>query len=159
MYVINKKWTHLLIWIVSFELIGYYMGYLTRNNIIVWYATLNKSSLTPPGYVFSIVWSSLYCLLAVIGWMLSHRLRQPTGMTAFILFAVQTLMNWAWTPLFFQLHWIGVSFIWLVMLCFVNIALIMSCYQRARIISLMLMPYLCWLMFASYLNGMIWLLN
>ncbi len=58
----------LVFWIVLFESIGFFFGLLTQANITPWYAYLNKSLLTPPGFVFSIVWSLLYALLAVIAW-------------------------------------------------------------------------------------------
>ncbi|WP_371923170.1 TspO/MBR family protein [Legionella sp. 27cVA30] len=56
-----------------FQSIGFLMGMLTQANIYPWYEQLNKSALTPPGFVFSIVWTFLYALLALIAWTLSDK--------------------------------------------------------------------------------------
>lgn len=155
----DRKWIALIAWLVVFQLIGSLMGYLTETNIATWYQELNKSTLTPPGYVFGIVWTALYALLAVIGWHLFANRHLPFYKRAFNIFAIQMLMNWAWTPLFFQFHWIGFSVIWLATMTVVTAALIFYCRQQARYTALLLLPYLLWLTFATYLNGMIWLLN
>lgn len=73
---------------------------LTQANIPSWYEGLNKSGLTPPGPVFSIVWSILYALLAIVGWVLWCSRNESEMRSVFYLYSVQMLMNWAWTPLF-----------------------------------------------------------
>lgn len=70
------------------------MGLLTQANIYPWYEHLNKSSLTPPGFVFSVVWTLLYAILAVIAWTLSNENKAYSKQVK-VLFALQTLMNWA----------------------------------------------------------------
>ncbi len=154
----RNKLIHLIFWIVLFESIGFLLGLLTQANIYPWYAHLKKSSLTPPGVVFSVVWSLLYALLAIIAWMLS------SNKTAFskkirVLFALQMLINWAWTPLFFGLHWLLPSALWLVGLTCLNVFLIIEVKKTHKSIALLLSPYLLWLMFASYLNVIIALMN
>lgn len=148
----------LFFWIVLFESIGFLLGLLTQANLYPWYAHLNKSVLTPPGYVFSIVWSLLYLLLAVVGWLLFNRL-QPSIKKIKLLFSLQMLMNWLWTPLFFGLHLLTVSMVWLVFLTFLNMLLIIKACKEHKIIAWLLTPYALWLMYASYLNGVIALTN
>lgn len=144
--------------IVLFESIGFYLGLLTQANIYPWYQSLQKSSLTPPGFVFSIVWSSLYALLAVIAWMLlNHNKHDSRKIT--ILFAIQMLMNWAWTPLFFEYHWLTLSAVWLIGLTALNLILIIVTRTSNKTIAWLLSPYLLWLMFASYLNVVIACMN
>ncbi|MFO8677336.1 TspO/MBR family protein [Legionella pneumophila serogroup 1] len=96
----KKSWTELIAWIITFEAIGFFLGMLTQANIPSWYEELNKSGLTPPGPVFSIVWSILYALLAIVGWVLWCSRNESEMRSVFYLYSVQMLMNWAWTPLF-----------------------------------------------------------
>ncbi|KTD35443.1 tryptophan-rich sensory protein [Legionella moravica] len=145
----------LMFWFLLFESIGFLLGMLTQANIYPWYESLNKSSLTPPGFVFSVVWSLLYALLALVAVMLFHRDKESSNNKLMMLFVLQMLMNWAWTPLFFGLHWIMLSAIWLVGLTALNGILIIQARNEAPMVAWLLIPYLIWLMFACYLNGVI----
>lgn len=132
---------------------------LTQANIPSWYEELNKSGLTPPGPVFSIVWSILYALLAIVAWVLWCSRNESEMRFVFYLYSVQMLMNWAWTPLFFVLHWTGLGFLWILVMAGLTGLLILSLKNKKESIAILLLPYLVWLLFAAYLNGMIWLLN
>lgn len=136
-----------------------FLGMLTQANIPSWYEELNKSGLTPPGPVFSIVWSILYALLAIVGWVLWCSRNESEMRSVFYLYSVQMLMNWAWTPLFFVLHWTGLGFLWILVMAGLTGLLILSLKNKKESIAILLLPYLVWLLFAAYLNGMIWLLN
>ncbi len=154
-----NKSIKLICWIVLFQAIGFLLGWLTQSNIPFWYNHLNRSSLTPPGFVFSIVWTLLYIVLAIVAWILSNQNPQDSCKKINTLFALQMLMNWAWTPLFFTLHWLIASAIWLVTLSCLNLYLIKASRHSHPIIARLLIPYVIWLMFASYLNVMIALMN
>ncbi|HHS3031515.1 TPA: TspO/MBR family protein [Legionella pneumophila] len=132
---------------------------LTQANIPSWYEGLNKSGLTPPGPVFSIVWSILYALLAIVGWVLWCSRNESEMRSVFYLYSVQMLMNWAWTPLFFVLHWTGLGLLWILVMAGLTGLLILSLKNKKKSIAILLLPYLVWLLFAAYLNGVIWLLN
>lgn len=148
----------LTIWIVLFESIGFLLGLLTQANLYPWYEQLNKSALTPPGFVFSIVWTLIYGVLASIAWIISNSSQAfPKKITVF--FGIQMLMNWLWTPLFFGLHWLIVSSLWLIGLTTLNGVLILEAKKRHKIIAWLLTPYILWLLFASYLNIVIALMN
>lgn len=142
-----------------FESIGFLLGLLTQANIYPWYEQLNKSSLTPPGFIFSIVWSLLYALLAVIASRLSSYNNKTSSRKVVRLFALQMLMNWTWTPLFFQLHWLRVSALWLIVLTCLNGALFLMAPKIDKTSAWLLSPYVIWLVFASYLNIVIALMN
>ncbi|HAT8125307.1 TPA: tryptophan-rich sensory protein [Legionella pneumophila] len=137
----------------------FFLGMLTQANIPSWYEELNKSGLTPPGPVFSIVWSILYALLAIVAWVLWCSRNESEMRSVFYLYSVQMLMNWAWTPLFFMLHWTGLGFLWILVMAGLTGLLILSLKNKKESIAILLLPYLVWLLFAAYLNGMIWLLN
>lgn len=153
-----KSSIKLIFLIVIFEIIGFLLGLLTQANIPSWYSGLNKSSFTPPGVVFSIVWTLLYALLASIAWILATQ-EQKTPQLIKYLYALQMLMNWAWTPLFFHFHWLTFSAIWLIVLTCLNFILIRQAYKTHKIVAVLLSPYCLWLIFASYLNVVIALMN
>ena len=72
LYKISKYLNYKLIaWVVSFQLIGIYIGLSSKSVMNPWYIELNKSSFTPPGYIFSIVWPLVYISLAIFGYNLS----------------------------------------------------------------------------------------
>lgn len=75
------------------------------------------------------------------------------------LYLVQLIMNWVWPPLFFQLHWIDFSFLWIVVMISLNVLIILKIKNMEKGIAFLLTPYFLWLIFADYLNGMIWILN
>ncbi len=155
---LNKP-VKLVLWIALFESIGFLMGLVTQANIYPWYEQLNKSVLTPPGFVFSIVWTFLYVILAVIAWNLSTE-SQAYSKQIKLLFALQTLMNWVWTPLFFGLHCLIFSAVWLISLTCLNALLIIKLKKsQHHSIAWLLSPYLLWLIFASYLNVLTALMN
>lgn len=159
--MLNQKNSMKLIgWIISFEIVGFLLGLVTQANIYSWYEGLDKSILTPPGWVFSVVWSILYACLAIVGFILWQKRDSRPHKTIFHLYLVQMLMNWIWTPLFFQWHWLALSFLWIVVMVGLNAAIIiLAIKNKEKVITFLMLPYLLWLMFAGYLNGVIWILN
>ena len=155
----RNHWMNRLMWIISFEIIGGFLGYLTQSNIHSWYEGLHKSTLTPPPIVFSIVWPILYALLAIVGARLWQERKNPALRPAIYCYTLQLFMNWTWTTIFFQLHWIGIGFVWIVLLAYVTLATIYLIKDNMQRTWMLLVPYVLWLMFASYLNGVIWLGN
>lgn len=117
-----------------------------------WYQALEKSPLNPPGWVFGLVWPILYVLLGLSLAMVLHARGAGNRTRALVLFGVQLLLNFAWSPVFFAWHQPGTALsIIAAMLvsCFVLIILV----WRIRLVAgLLLYPYLAWLMFAGLLN-------
>lgn len=155
----KKNWAQAIIWIVAFQIIGLVLGLLTKDNIMSWYQYLNKSNVTPPSIAFSIVWPILYVMIALAGYSLWRQRKDPDAKIAFYFYSAQLIMNWLWTPLFFQLHYIGLSFVWILILTLLTLITIYLTRKKFKFACLMLVPYFLWLLFASYLNGTIWMLN
>jgi translocator protein len=154
-----RKLPSALLWILVFQFVGYLLGRMTRFNIETWYQTLHKSSLNPPEIVFPIVWGVLYVMIALAGWWLWQHRDQTRAKVALVFYGIQVLMNWAWTPIFFQFHQIQLSFYWIVGLLLVTLATIIITWNKFKFATIMLIPYWLWLVFACYLNGVIWLRN
>ena len=147
-----------LLWIVAFQLIGGAIGFYTNSNM-EWYDGLEKSALTPPGYVFGIVWPILYVMLALAGWRMWTQCKDPSAYTPFRLFWVQMLLNWGWSFVFFKFHQIELGFAWIIALLIAMLAFVISAWKNFRLAALLVVPTILWGCFASYLNLMIWILN
>lgn len=148
-----------LLWVVVFQVIGYCLGRMTQHDMVSWYPSLHKSIFTPADIVFPIVWSVLYCMLAVSGYALWLNRHQPKAKLALGFYAIQVLLNWAWTPLFFYFHLIAVSFLCITAMIILTALTIIITRNSYKLSCLMLIPYFIWLIFAGYLNAVIWLLN
>ena len=148
-----------LLWIVVFQLIGYGLGMITQHDIVSWYPTLHQSTLTPPDIMFPIVWFILYCMLAVSGYALWQHRHQPQATLALVFYGLQMLLNWSWTPLFFYFHWIGLSLFCITAMVILTLITIVITRKAYKLSCALLIPYFIWLLFAGYLNAVIWILN
>jgi benzodiazapine receptor len=155
----KSNWISLLIWIITIIAIGGVIGSLTKPEISTWYSTLTRSSLTPPNYVFPIAWTILYGIIGACGWLIWREPLFPKLSVIKTLYVTQLILNWSWTPLFFGFHLTGLSLIVLVAMDILVFALICLAYRKMKAVSLLMIPYLSWILFASYLNFYIWQYN
>ena len=155
----NKNHLSLIIWILALIAIGGAIGSLTKPEISTWYSRLNRSTLTPPNYVFPVAWTILYSIIAACGWLIRHSQAFPKLSIIKILYVAQLILNWSWTPLFFHYHLTGLSLVVLVAMDILVCALICIAYRKMKAVSLLMIPYLSWILFASYLNFYLWQYN
>ena len=155
----TKTYLFLPIWIVALIAIGGFIGSLTKPEISTWYSTLHRSTLTPPNYVFPIAWTILYGIIGACGWLIWRKSSFPRLSIIKTLYVIQLILNWSWTPLFFHYHLTGLSLIVLVAMDILVTMIIWLSYQKMKVISLLMIPYLSWILFASYLNFYIWQYN
>ena len=116
--------------------------------------TVNQPSFAPPKILFPIVWTILYLLMGVSLYRMYKINKKKT-----LIFGIQLALNMLWVILFFGFNLFLVSFIELIILNIVIIYIILDYYSYDKISSLVLVPYLLWSCFASYLNWAIFLLN
>jgi tryptophan-rich sensory protein len=124
-----------------------------------WYSSLNKPPLHPPGWVFGPVWTVLYCLMAVAAGLVWSQAGWKRASGAMILFFSQLILNAAWSPLFFGLKSPGLALVDIVLLECAILATMISFFRLRPLSGWLLVPYLAWVTFATYLNFMIWRLN
>ena len=155
----NKNYLSLIIWTLGLIAIGGVIGSLTKPEISTWYSTLNRSALTPPNYVFPIAWTILYGIIGICGWLMWRAQAFPNLSIIKTLYLAQLILNWSWTPLFFHYHLTGFSLVVLGLMDILVVTLIWLAYQKMRAVSLLMIPYLSWILFASYLNFYIWQYN
>ena len=159
MKIQNKNHLSLLIWIVLLITIGAVIGSLTKPEIGSWYSALNRSTLTPPNYVFPVAWTILYGIIGACGWLIWRKSQFPRLSVIKTLYVTQLILNWSWTLLFFHYHLTGLSLVVLVAMDILVVTLIWLTYRKMRAVSLLMIPYLSWILFASYLNFYIWQYN
>ena len=144
--------------IVLSLLVGYVSMLLQRNSIATWYPLLEKSSLTPPGYVFALVWGVLYILMGLSAGLVWGR-RAINAWVLIMLFFVQLFLNLLWSFAFFYLRQPLVAFVVLIALFLTVAAYTVGCYGQRRLAAFINVPYLLWLLFAAYLNGYVVVFN
>ena len=123
------------------------------------FSALNQPPLSPPGWIFPVVWTLLYVLMGVgmaIVWRETSGRERKRAVEAW---ALQLAANFFWTILFFRLEARLLAFFWLVVL--LVLAARMACIfdRRSALAGRLQLPYLAWLTFAGYLNFAVWLLN
>ena len=124
-----------------------------------WYAGLVKPVLTPPPWVFGPVWTLLYVMMGTAAWLVwrTHGLAKaiwPLG-----LFLGQLALNALWSYLFFGLQRPGLAFLDIVALWLGILATLLAFWRAYPPAGLLLVPYLLWVSFATYLNFQFWRLN
>ena len=125
----------------------------------VWFNALNKSVLTPDGWVFSVVWSILYLLLGIALFLIIKNKTRKSKAIAYWAFVVQMALNALWSYLFFGLHFVGAALLCLIALIAVTIWMMAVFKPISKGAYYLSWPYLVWLCFALYLNGTVLFLN
>lgn len=137
----------------------------TVDAVATWYPTLVKPALNPPAWVFGPVWTTLYVLMGVSAYMIWRVYEKSSGAKkrfariALVLFALQLALNAWWSIIFFGQQQLGFAFLEVVYLWLAIAATIYYFAKLSRTAAWLLVPYLMWVSFASYLNYSLWMLN
>lgn len=124
-----------------------------------WYAQLARSSLTPPGWVFPIAWTALYITIGVALYILLLHTSGRERRIPVAVFVMQLALNGAWSWLFFGCHAVAAALLDIVALWIAIVALMFAFARRVPFAGKLLLPYLVWVSFATYLNFAIWRAN
>lgn len=142
------------------EGVGILGSIFTIPAITTWYQTLNKPLFSPPNFVFGPVWTILYALMGVsIFLILEKKIKVKERNNLIYLFTLQLLLNFLWSVIFFYFHLPFLAFLEILMLWGSILLLIVRFYKFLKPASILLIPYLLWVSFASLLNASIVLLN
>jgi len=142
------------------ELLGGLGAAVTGSQIAGWYAGLNKPPGTPPNWLFGPVWISLYAMVGVAFAIIWHRAEAgPAKRAVMLWFAVQLVLNLAWTPMFFGWHKLLLALVVIVALWVAIVVTIARFRKLQPVAGLLLIPYLLWVSYATYLNAGYWWLN
>lgn len=121
-----------------------------------WYRSLKKPGFTPPDWVFPVVWTTLYVLIAIAGARVAN---MPQAGLALALWALQVALNAIWTPIFFGLKKVRLALV-VVSLLWLSVAFgMLALFQIDTLAGLMFVPYLIWVSIATALNLRVMQLN
>jgi translocator protein len=123
-----------------------------------WYAGLRKPGWTPPNWVFPVVWSVLYVLIAAAGWRVWEA-RGPAAWPELTLWAVSLCLNAGWSWVFFGLRRIGWALVEVGLLWASIVAMLVALPRVDPETAWMLAPYVVWVSIAAALNAAVWRLN
>lgn len=151
------SWKRLLISIGISLLTGGLAAFLTQNSMEV-YNQLNQPALSPPGWIFPIVWTILYILMGISAYIIYHS-NSPDKEKALTIYGWQLFFNFLWSIIFFNLQNILLAFLVLIILWLLIIAMIKSFKDISPLAACLQVPYLLWVTFAGYLNFMLFILN
>ena len=124
-----------------------------------WYKNLNKSSITPPDYVFGPVWTFLYTLMFISLILIWRNTKCFPWCFALTIFSIQLFFNLIWTSLFFNYRKIRLALFDLFLIIIFAIATFYLFFNINKLASYLLIPYILWLCLAFYLNTFIYLNN
>lgn len=138
--------------------VGGLSALLTSGNMQM-FEEINKPPLSPPGWLFPVVWTILYILMGIALYLVVVAKENKGKLAAYISFGVQLFFNFFWSIIFFNARAYLFAFVWLVLLW---VAIIVNIYFFNKVnktSAKLLVPYLIWVTFAGYLNFGIYLLN
>jgi translocator protein len=137
-------------------LVGAAGGTLTADAVRHWYPSLIAPPMTPPSWVFAPVWSGLYILIGVAAWLVWLRPGHPPALR---LWGWQLAANAAWPAVFFGLRCPVAGLPVILTMVVLTVLTIRAFERRSGPAALLMLPYLAWILFATYLNTGFWWLN
>lgn len=149
----------ILLCIIVMQVLGGLVAFITAGSIDSWFASLNRPPGTPPNWIFGPVWGTLYTMIGVSFALVWQKLGRGFWKScAFRIFIVQLILNLAWTPVYFGAHQITAALV-IILAMWIAIAYTIKAFkQHSRPAAYLLIPYLIWVSYATYLNaGYAWL--
>jgi tryptophan-rich sensory protein len=132
------------------------LGGLAAGNASRTYQALELPDFAPPSWLFGPVWTVLYVMIGLAGWLVW---RNRGWCAALVAWVVQLLLNLAWTPLFFGLGEVGLALLDISLLLGATVATIGLSWRISQPAAWLLVPYLLWVGYATALTAGIWALN
>lgn len=140
-------------------LVGGASALLTQNSMKT-FESVAKPPLSPPGWIFPVVWTILYVLMGIASYLVKIDKGSKTASdSALAIYAVQLFFNFFWSIIFFNLEAYLFAFIWLMVLWVLIIWTTVAFYKINKTAGFLMIPYLLWVTFAAYLNLGIYILN
>jgi translocator protein len=150
----------LLIAVVVCLLVGFIGSVVTTPAIPEWYQTINKPSFNPPNWIFAPVWTTLYILMGIaFSLVWGKGFKSKKNKSALYFFLAQLVLNFIWSFLFFGLHNPLLAFIEIILLWISILYTIIRFWKISKPAGYLLIPYILWVSFASFLNLFIVILN
>ena len=154
----KNRWRSLAVCLLIPLLTGALSALLTAKGMRG-FGALAQPPLSPPAWLFPVVWTFLYVLMGLASWMVFLRREMPGAKGALVWYAAQLAFNFLWTIFFFGAYLFLLAFFWLLALLLLIAVTAVRFGTVRRAAGLLLVPYLLWVCFAGYLNLGVFLLN
>lgn len=154
-----KNWKIYALWIAATEAVGALSGWLTREGVKVYEQTVTKPPLSPPSWVFPVVWGILFALMAIGAARVYLSPAGPERTRSLRLYGLQLAVNFVWSIIFFNLQAFGLALVWLVLLWILVLRMLLAFRRVDPVAGWLQLPYLLWVSFAAYLTAGVLLLN
>jgi len=154
-----NKLPKLFLAVIICEGVGILGSIFTIPAITTWYQTLNKPFFSPPNFIFGPVWTTLYALMGVSIYLVLQQNLKKNKNKIIMLFSLQLFLNFLWSLIFFYFHLPLLAFLEIILLSVSILILIIRFWKYSKTASILLIPYLFWVSFATILNASIVILN
>lgn len=124
-----------------------------------WYSTLIQPPLKPPAWLFAPVWTVLYITMGIALFLYAKKQTPKSKAWGYVLFFTQLMVNLSWSPAFFGMKNIGLALALIILLDVLVLFNIIEFFKVSKSAGRILIPYFLWLLFATYLNIGIFILN
>ena len=155
----HSKWKTYLFWVLLSEITGLLSGLLTRDAAQIFSKTVAQPPLAPPALLFPVVWTVLYALMGISVARIRLQPASAARSKGLLRFLVQLVVNFFWSPLFFNAQAFGFAFLWLILLWILVLQMILTFRKIDPLAAYLQVPYLLWLTFAAYLSAGVWYFN
>ena len=140
--------------------VGAVSSLFTTENVSGWFSTINKPSFNPPNWIFAPVWTTLYILMGIACYLVWKKESAGSArVPALGVYAIQLLLNFLWSFIFFEAHQLGWALAEVIVLWIMILTTIFLFGRVSRAAAWLMVPYICWVGFATILNFYIWKLN
>ena len=155
----TKTWKQYALGILLTESIGALSGWLSKDGMKIFSASISKPPLSPPAFLFPIVWGILYALMGIGAARIYLSPQSTERNRALNIYITQLIVNFFWSLIFFNAQAFLFAFFWLLILWILVLWMILLFHKVDPLSAKLQIPYLLWLSFAAYLNLGVWYLN
>lgn len=157
--MLKANWKTFLFGIGLTEAVGALSGWLSRDGMKLYSETVVQPPLSPPMWVFPMVWTVLFLLLGYGAARIYLAPKSPERSRGLNLFVAQLIVNFFWSLIFFNAQAFGLAFLWLLLLWVLVLWMCLTFRKVDPLAGWLQIPYLLWLTFAAYLSAGVWYLN
>lgn len=155
----EKNVLALIISILLAQSVGILSGFLSNSSQST-YESFNKPFFSPPAWVFPVVWTILFFLMAVAAYRIWMKGKSGSDVQkALVLYCVQLFLNFLWSIIFFRFRLYAIAFLELLLLLVYILLTTFEFYKTDKISAYLMIPYIAWVSFAGVLNYAIWMMN
>lgn len=155
----KDKWKLLIINILAPLAVGALSAWISGGGMEA-FSEMNQPPLSPPGWVFPVVWTLLYTLMGIAMWLVQTSGAEPAKIKkATTVYVLQLIVNFFWSIIFFGAEAYLFAFFWLLLLWVLIIVTMVRFYDISQTAGELMLPYFLWVTFAGYLTFGVYLLN